>query len=389
MEDLGAAPGPVPSPEESPLLHRPQRRAVWPLLLVVLTAGAAFLLQHVRPENEAERKPPATAAPSEIPEAEDADEAPFRDFDSDSPGEWVVYEGPRLRAADVVPSILAVAGLVGLFAILSKRRRAWLVPPPARAPRTGWGTVELLQGLMLAVAFMVLAGELVSTLFRESIPGRGLTVFAVQVCLAAAIIALTAPHAATTSDKDGQDTQDGERQTSCESCQSLLKAVVRPLGLSLGGARTDALRGLAGGVIAFPVALAAAFLANVLSEALGIEPPVHPMIELAGTTASRLDLVVIFASGVIVAPLAEEFLFRGFIFASLRDRGGLAAGIIVSSLLFSVVHPGLPNQAATLVLGAAFCLLYERTGTLVAPVAAHAYFNLAMLSMKLLQRFDV
>jgi hypothetical protein len=169
----------------------------------------------------------------------------------------------------------------------------------------------------------------------------------------------------------------------------MLKAVVRPLGLSLEGARADALRGLAGGVIAFPVALAAAFFAGVLSSRLGIEPPVHPMIELAGTTKSAFELVVIFASGVIVAPLAEEFLFRGFVFASLRDRAGLAAGIIVSSLLFSVVHLGLPSRAATLVLGAAFCLLYQRTGTLVAPVAAHAYFNLVMLSMTLLRRLDV
>lgn len=402
VEDLGAGPG--PAPREPPSHDRPGRPAVWPLLLVVLAAGVAFLLQHVRPEEMTGRKPPKASAVSEVPKpkpkAEDADEAPFRDFDSDSPGRWVVYEKHRLKAADVVLNMLVVAGLVGLVAILSKKRRAWLAPPPSRAPRTGWGTVEFLQGLMLAVAFIMLSGELAKTLFPESLPGSYLMLFAMYACLAAAIVGLTAPHAAATGNKDAQDaqdTQDGEStsassiepQASCEPCPSLLKAAVRSLGFSLEGAWADALRGLVGGVIAFPVALVAALLAGVLCEALGIEPPVHPMIELAGTTTSALEIVVIFASGVIVVPLVEEFLFRGFIFASLRDRAGLAAGIIASSLLFSIVHLGLPNQAATFVLGAAFCLLYERTGTLVAPVVAHAYFNLAMLSMRLLQRFDV
>ena len=141
--------------------------------------------------------------------------------------------------------------------------------------------------------------------------------------------------------------------------------------------------------MALAIAVAASVLVGLLCEALGIKVPPHPMIERAGTTAGPLELAVIFFSAVVVAPFAEEVVFRGFIFPSVRDRWGLPAGILVSSLLFGLVHPGLPSVAATFVLGAVFCALYERSGTLVAPVTAHAFFNLTMLSLSLLQRFGV
>lgn len=94
----------------------------------------------------------------------------------------------------------------------------------------------------------------------------------------------------------------------------------------------------------------------------------------------RIALAILVA--VVGAPLVEELFFRGCLYRAIADRHGVAAGTIVSSLLFAGSHyvPGPWQDALLLVgvmvfVGAAFALLYERRGSLLANVAAHATFN--------------
>ena len=77
----------------------------------------------------------------------------------------------------------------------------------------------------------------------------------------------------------------------------------------------------------------------------------------------------------IVAPVAEELFFRGFLYAGLRDRWGPAAGVAVSSLLFGMVHltPGVMVPIA--LMGAMFAWLYEATDSLWPPILLHAMYN--------------
>lgn len=100
-------------------------------------------------------------------------------------------------------------------------------------------------------------------------------------------------------------------------------------------------------------------------------------------------LLVLFA--VLLAPFYEELLFRRVLFGRLARAGLVLPGIVLSSLLFAMSHeiPGLGTQgwAAMLQLwliyggmGAAFAWLYHRTGTLMAPFAAHAMNNAAALT---------
>lgn len=89
---------------------------------------------------------------------------------------------------------------------------------------------------------------------------------------------------------------------------------------------------------------------------------------------------IVFA--VLVAPLFEEFFFRGVLFRSIRDRSGFAVGAVVSALVFGSVHYiGGPWQNNLLLMGAmvfvgfALAWLYQRRGNLIAPMAAHVAFN--------------
>lgn len=80
----------------------------------------------------------------------------------------------------------------------------------------------------------------------------------------------------------------------------------------------------------------------------------------------------------LVAPLAEEILFRGFLFAGLRRSLNLPIAALLSSLVFGSAHLGLAlwSMAAVAVMGAFFAYLYERTGSLWPSVVAHTLHNL-------------
>ena|SRR5215211_38271 len=84
---------------------------------------------------------------------------------------------------------------------------------------------------------------------------------------------------------------------------------------------------------------------------------------------------------VVVAPFAEEFFFRGFFYRALRTRFPILIAALIDGLLFGAIHFDFSGADALLivpplaVLGFLFCLLYERTGTLFAPVALHSLNN--------------
>jgi membrane protease YdiL (CAAX protease family) len=80
----------------------------------------------------------------------------------------------------------------------------------------------------------------------------------------------------------------------------------------------------------------------------------------------------------VVAPLAEEFLFRGFCFGALRSRLGvgwaaLAVGVVFGG--FHVIGTPIVLLAPLAFLGFVFCLLRAKTGSLYPSVALHAINN--------------
>jgi membrane protease YdiL (CAAX protease family) len=84
---------------------------------------------------------------------------------------------------------------------------------------------------------------------------------------------------------------------------------------------------------------------------------------------------------VCVAPVAEEFFFRGFFYRALRSRYSILVAAAIDGLLFGLIHYSgsgadglliLPPLAA---LGFMFCLVYERTGSLFPVIALHSINN--------------
>jgi membrane protease YdiL (CAAX protease family) len=96
-----------------------------------------------------------------------------------------------------------------------------------------------------------------------------------------------------------------------------------------------------------------------------------------GAGESTVALVAIGVLLVVVAPLVEEFFFRGFLYRSLRTRLPIPLAALLGGAVFGSVHLST-GAAATLplsVLGVTFCLIVERTGSLYPVIALHAIVN--------------
>jgi membrane protease YdiL (CAAX protease family) len=84
---------------------------------------------------------------------------------------------------------------------------------------------------------------------------------------------------------------------------------------------------------------------------------------------------------ICVAPLAEEFFFRGFFYRALRSRYSVLVAALIDGILFGIIHWDLSTGDSLLIvpplaaLGFMFCLVYERTGSLYPVIALHALNN--------------
>jgi len=83
----------------------------------------------------------------------------------------------------------------------------------------------------------------------------------------------------------------------------------------------------------------------------------------------------------IVAPLGEEFFFRGFFYRALRSKFSIGLAALMDGLVFGLLHYNFEGLEGLLLvpqlafLGVVFCLVYERTGSLWPVVAMHAFNN--------------
>jgi membrane protease YdiL (CAAX protease family) len=84
---------------------------------------------------------------------------------------------------------------------------------------------------------------------------------------------------------------------------------------------------------------------------------------------------------ICIAPVAEEFFFRGFFYRALRSRYSVLAAALIDGLLFGAIHWDFSTADGLLIipplaaLGFIFCLVYERTGSLYPVIALHALNN--------------
>ncbi|MEO8061802.1 MAG: type II CAAX endopeptidase family protein [Pseudomonadota bacterium] len=81
----------------------------------------------------------------------------------------------------------------------------------------------------------------------------------------------------------------------------------------------------------------------------------------------------------LAAPVFEEFIFRGLIFGGLRRSFGFWPAALAGAGIFAIIHPPI-SVLPVFVLGLATAYSYERTRGLLAPMLAHAVYNLSVIA---------
>ncbi len=81
------------------------------------------------------------------------------------------------------------------------------------------------------------------------------------------------------------------------------------------------------------------------------------------------------AAAILLAPVAEEILFRGILYPAVKQAGFPRLALWGTTLLFAAVHMNLVTFVPLTVLALVLTALYERTNNLLAPITAHALFN--------------
>lgn len=90
------------------------------------------------------------------------------------------------------------------------------------------------------------------------------------------------------------------------------------------------------------------------------------------TTADRMFAII---AVVFVAPIAEEVIMRGWLYGKLRNRTGIVVALIITSLVFAVLHGQWNVAVVTFALSAVLCGLREITGTIWGGIILHILVN--------------
>jgi membrane protease YdiL (CAAX protease family) len=112
-------------------------------------------------------------------------------------------------------------------------------------------------------------------------------------------------------------------------------------------------------------------------------PEEEKLLETLGSNEGTTLLVLSAALTCVVAPICEEFLFRGYIFTALRNWRGTLPAAVITGLVFGGVHVGSApalDLAPLAALGFGLCLLYRFSGSLYPCMIAHCLNNCVAFS---------
>ncbi len=145
---------------------------------------------------------------------------------------------------------------------------------------------------------------------------------------------------------------------------------------------------LGGALLGAPIVILTGFIAVALVNVFGVTPP-SPLPPTGTSSGLALHLI----AGAVVAPVAEEVVFRGFALTAWARTDGARAAIVRSAIFFALAHVLLiggstPAEGASLAIDGAAARLpyalalgwvYLRWGTIWAPIGLHATFNAILI----------
>ena len=136
--------------------------------------------------------------------------------------------------------------------------------------------------------------------------------------------------------------------------------------------------GLGVGLVVLPTVLALQGLSILVIEKL---TPLHPQeqeaVEILRATEDWSSRIILGIATVILAPIAEEVIFRGILYPTIKRAGYPLAALWGTSILFGLIHLNIATFVPLTFLAIVLVCLYEYTGNLLACITVHSFFNAA------------
>lgn len=89
-----------------------------------------------------------------------------------------------------------------------------------------------------------------------------------------------------------------------------------------------------------------------------------------------ITFIIGFISAAIISPIYEEIFYRGFLYKWIRLKWGVRAGLVLSSVIFMLVHiPTYNTLPVVFIGGLIFAWAYEKSGSVVPSMIIHGTFN--------------
>jgi membrane protease YdiL (CAAX protease family) len=99
------------------------------------------------------------------------------------------------------------------------------------------------------------------------------------------------------------------------------------------------------------------------------------VVEFLLASQSTRDRLAVLVMAVAVAPVAEEIIFRGYLYPVAKRYVGPFSAMVGSGLLFALLHGHVASIPALFTLAMCLGLAYEKSGSLLVPMIMHAIFN--------------
>lgn len=134
------------------------------------------------------------------------------------------------------------------------------------------------------------------------------------------------------------------------------------------------------------------FVISLTLESLGISTQALGNTGFLNSVESTYLPYIVLAT-VLGAPIVEELFFRGVVLRVTSRTLGVVAGVILTSLLFGMMHiqanlaASIYTVSMTAMVGVALAILRLRTGRLGTPIVAHVMFNAGGVILALLPAF--
>ena len=101
----------------------------------------------------------------------------------------------------------------------------------------------------------------------------------------------------------------------------------------------------------------------------------NPLLEMVLMSKDFWALGIIFITTALLAPLFEEFLFRGVLLPVLIGQQGKTLAVVISAFVFALAHLSVGELPPLFVLGVGLALLRLSTGRLLPCVIMHSLWN--------------